>query len=824
MQVIQTINDTIRILFNPAQEGFLLLDFLIVQENDNKYLAQIIEIYDDKYDASQNVARVKLFYKVNNRGEVFDYDHFTPSKECEIKKIRREEILNFINEGKESLTIGLDYQEQEPFDINLEFLKNHAVIFADKIEQSNCISAHFASTLSRYSKHSVVFDYTGTLEIQGAKKLKITKDIKLPLDFYTIDYIWEKGLATASLETQSICREIFNEVQTFAKNTPEGYIPFDKFLKVVEIQYKATPITELTVLINKLKSYQKNNIFAKNKKDFECINKSLTKNDITIIDFSSLKTSWHKEFSEFIIRAVNTESFIFLRLNDANSDVDLINFMYSKPEITVVPSVSYTYKKMPHITERAKNYILLPTLNPRRDFGAANFELESIANDECILFGEETENFIFTIKNNKFKKDVEEAPKALKTIKLKFEDMGTQNTEASKNKLKAKKEAQKNAEQEEVPGEVLTEEELEFFQQFSESQIAEEEKIPAKKPEDSIVEEHYETESQNIQEELTQEFEPQTPAIEIGEDIQEEISDEAFDNEIIEENETEIESASEPEIEPVIEPEITENEVVQPKAAPFIEDFIEEFEPEESDIVYEQVQSEVLYEEVESQPIIEQDEQESVDEEVISQSEISDTEELAEEEIPNEENEEDAAQEETIGPDNKADETFDAAPVQTVNQSSFQNILEDEEDEEDAAQEDESEDTSFSLESLAQQSVETAFSAVIENDETIKKPKPPKDNASTLIMDDNVVIDLEKIKDNIDVDSGSQLPIFKNKNNKNTEKYTFSAGDTVEHDKYGKGEVVKVISYANRSLLQIDFEEVGKRLLDPDIARIRPIE
>ena len=39
--------------------------------------------------------------------------------------------------------------------------------------------------------------------------------------------------------------------------------------------------------------------------------------------------------------------------------------------------------------------------------------------------------------------------------------------------------------------------------------------------------------------------------------------------------------------------------------------------------------------------------------------------------------------------------------------------------------------------------------------------------------------------------------------------------------KIKKGEVVKVITYANRSLLQINFEEVGKRLLDPDIANIR---
>lgn len=191
----------------------------------------------------------------------------------------------------------------------------------------------------------------------------------------------------------------------------------------MEIQYKATPIVELTVLLNKLKAYQKNEIFAKTKKDFENITKFIEKNDITVVDFSELKTSWHKEFCEFIIRSLKKDLFVFLRLNETNADVDLINFMYDKkPDVYFVPSVSYSFSKMPHIIERAQNYILLPTLNPRRDFGAANFELSSISKDECILFGEDTENFIFTIRNDRFENDTHSEPKVVKTIKLRLDD------------------------------------------------------------------------------------------------------------------------------------------------------------------------------------------------------------------------------------------------------------------------------------------------------------------------------------------------------------------------------------------------------------------
>ena len=36
----------------------------MVKSGEDRYLAQIIEIYDDKFDSSQNVAKLKLFYKI----------------------------------------------------------------------------------------------------------------------------------------------------------------------------------------------------------------------------------------------------------------------------------------------------------------------------------------------------------------------------------------------------------------------------------------------------------------------------------------------------------------------------------------------------------------------------------------------------------------------------------------------------------------------------------------------------------------------------------------------------------------------------------------
>ena len=477
--------------------------------------------------------------------------------------------------------------------------------------------------------------------------------------------------------------------------------------------------------------------------------------------------------------------FVFLRLNETNTDVDLINFIYDKkPKTHFISSVSYSFSKMPHIIERAQNYVLLPTLNPKRDFGAASFELMSINKDECILFGEDTENFIFTIKNDRFESNVGNAPKALKKTRLKLSDSGIKTGNVLKEKFRA---AHKEEVEQQGEDNVLTEEELEFFGQFeepvNEKAIEEEEKTPVKKPEESDAIGHYEEEisPQETSEALDEIETPQEEEI-IAEEHVEEIQEdsEASDNEVQEENEPEnvVIEEEQPEQEIQLE-EISEQEPVLEQDL-----IIETEEPEE------EIQKTTEEEIIEQEPYVET---EPKKDNINTQEEVLiDTKNSSEEEIEDKEEE--------------------------LSDKNFQNIFK--ETQEETAEEETQEDT-FSLEELAQQSVENAFNQVIdEEDEKEERPQEQKDDSSALVIDDNVVIDLEKIKEHIDTKNGSELPIFKNKTEVK-EKETFNTGDKIEHDKYGKGEVVKVINYANRSLLQINFEEIGKRLLDPDIANIK---
>ena len=184
----------------------------------------------------------------------------------------------------------------------------------------------------------------------------------------------------------------------------------------------------LFVLINWLKRYNRDNIFAKNKREFENLFKSVQKNKITVLDLSNIKTEWQKEYLEYIIENIKNEVFIFVRLNDNNINNEILNKIYlKKPNISFIPSFAYGFKKASYIMEFAQNYILMPTLNPKRDFAHATFQIQSLNQEAYMIFGEDTRNFIFTLENEAILKKRndkdDDSDKMFISLNLQLEDM-----------------------------------------------------------------------------------------------------------------------------------------------------------------------------------------------------------------------------------------------------------------------------------------------------------------------------------------------------------------------------------------------------------------
>lgn len=66
-----------------------------------------------------------------------------------------------------------------------------------------------------------------------------------------------------------------------------------------------------------------------------------------------------------------------------------------------------------------------------------------------------------------------------------------------------------------------------------------------------------------------------------------------------------------------------------------------------------------------------------------------------------------------------------------------------------------------------------------------------------------------------------EIPVYAVESEPSDNEIDFNEGEKVEHDKYGTGTIKKIINYGNKKLLSIQFEGVGRRLLDPQLAVIR---
>ncbi len=73
--------------------------------------------------------------------------------------------------------------------------------------------------------------------------------------------------------------------------------------------------------------------------------------------------------------------------------------------------------------------------------------------------------------------------------------------------------------------------------------------------------------------------------------------------------------------------------------------------------------------------------------------------------------------------------------------------------------------------------------------------------------------------------SNNEIPIFTVDQEQEgpASKVAFEEGDMVSHQKYGTGTVKKIIGYGNKKLCSIQFDGIGRRLLDPELAVIEKL-
>ena len=385
MKVLEIKNNLVKIAYD-VKDNLALSNSVIIEDTNTPYVAQVVNI---KADSTTNFAIVKLLFTFNEEGILKNYNGTIPSTKANISILPSNELLDIIP-IEDPIRMGQLAQQNVELKVDKTIFDNNLLICSNNLENTSTL---LNNILKQLKNKVVIFDTDGQFDWEN--KLYFGKEFKLPLNYDTINFIYDTELEDVDATSKAIIQDIFIEVQEYTKTLPEGYLPFETFLNVVDQQYKETQITELVLLKNKLLKYRDLNVFAETLKDVLNLSIAIEKSDITVIDISDMPHTLQKEIMSYtynIMNSIKSDIYSFVKIDNSNTDKKLLKKFLVRSNVYTTIICSHEYKYLPEIKEAAQNLILFAPLTLQHDFASYNTFLNKLNSDEFIIYGAHTQN------------------------------------------------------------------------------------------------------------------------------------------------------------------------------------------------------------------------------------------------------------------------------------------------------------------------------------------------------------------------------------------------------------------------------------------------
>lgn len=766
MQVLEIKNNLVKIAYD-VNDNLALSSFVIIEDTNTPYVAQVVNVKADKLT---NFAIVKLLFTFNEEGILKNYNGTIPSLKSTVSILPSKELLDIIP-IENNLIMGELAQQNVTLNVDKTILDNNLLVCSDNVENTNILLKNITKQID---EKIVIFDTDGLFDAEN--KITFGKDFKLPLNYDTINFIYENELDDVDATSRAVIQDIFIEVQEYTKNLPEGYLPFETFINVVDQQYKETQIPQLVLLKNKLIKYRDLNAFAETLKDVLSLSIAIDKSKVTIIDISEMAPVLQKEIMSYtygVMKGINETIYSFVKVDNANSSKRLLKTFLSRDGIYTTIICRHEYKYLPELKSAAQNLILFTPQTLQHDFAAYNTFLNKLNTDEFIIYGAHTQNIPLIVELDELELDTQNDDDETESEKD-IEEIPSSNV------VPMPAPVQNTAPQENV---TVT----------PEPEIKEEENFKAPEVEYPDLGFDNETPSSN-----------ETPAVDFSETETLNVTEEQP-----EENFTQIELP-----ETFEEPEIEEVQQEEPE-----EDIQKNFDNE---ISQEPIEEEVFMPETDiSQVEINEDlsEQAIIEDSNISETPAEYTSQATEEQAPIY----------NILDDNEIDYQ-DAEPEVLPLEPEIDYSVEDIDIEENYQEPQPYDENEAMIEQAAKDVDKLIYEKLPNEDVTL-------DDLSDLQSDELTEDDLNLIGD-LASDNGITpepeleyneeqppvVPIYNAEDIEPQEQQSLEPGDRVSSPKYGEGVVEKMIKYGNKMLCSIEFPNIGRRLLDPAMTEIKKLD
>lgn len=803
-----------------ADNSVYLSSFIQIDGIEKRYIAQVTQL---KRSGENSIAYAKILFLYD--GSLQPYDRTQPSKESEIKEFTFDILNNSIN-AKAPVIAGETLGKGVSIIIDASSFDKKMLASIDDKQENNIIARNLVKQFNNLDKNVLIIDTLGVID---ARKITAGVDFKLPLDTASLAFMYQDCLNDATADSKSMIIEIFKDLSDYSQTVP--FVPFGALKSIVDDMVDKSHVFKLLVLKNKLAKFDKLGYFAANKQEVDKID-AILNSKCAIIDLSKLDTAFQNRYLAFLYEKLqqkpNTQ--VLLELSNVISKKNLKNILSSEN----IPTTFITHSRFKYLNDIKNlfdNFIISPSFTNNEIFSIYSSFLKAMPKQTYLITGEAV-NYIPLVSTLKVINEV--IPSQPETVEE--EEIPVSEPEEVQEELPIEE-----PEEEEIVQE--DDSELEEISEEDEPEIIEEPQITNEEILANI-----EEKSEAVITEAAKDLTP--PENMFGEEEEEEIAEPAEESLELEEDQEE-QLTINAEYETILEEQEEQEPQEEYDEIPITESFdtvqenieeIEDYTPETDENDFEELS---INEEFEQQePLVEQEAEEEIEMPEGFDLDIDSTQMLdAEEET----------EELTVN-----DDDVDVLPI-AENNYELEDIVElnpDEADENDIVidmEEDTEDELPENIDEQIVKDVDKVFTTRKDDDisdsdlDFIDELNNDDGNLLEEVSDSDAVLEelsesdendgiLEEPQEQLELKDDSDDEILETRSASTPIVPVYDAdipqedlvmsdpiqqGDTVTHAKYGSGVVEKMIKYGNKTLFSINFDNIGRRLLDPTLTEIK---
>lgn len=802
-----------------ADNSVYLSSFIQIDGIEKRYIAQVTQL---KRSGENSIAYAKILFLYD--GSLQPYDKTLPSKESEIKEFTFDILNNSIN-AKTPVIAGETLGKGVSIIIDASSFDKKMLASIDDKQENNIIARNLVKQFNNLDKNVLIIDTLGVID---AKKITAGVDFKLPLDTASLAFMYQDCLNDATADSKSMIIEIFKDLSDYSQTVP--FVPFGALKSIVDDMVDKSHVFKLLVLKNKLAKFDKLGYFAANKQEVDKID-AILNSKCAIIDLSKLDTAFQNRYLAFLYEKLqqkpNTQ--VLLELSNVISKKNLKNILSSEN----IPTTFITHSRFKYLNDIKNlfdNFIISPSFTNNEIFSIYSSFLKAMPKQTYLITGEAV-NYIPLVSTLKVINEV--IPSQPETVEE--EEIPVSEPEEVQEELPIEEPEEESVQEDDSELEEISEEEEPEI--IEEPQITNEEILAniEEKSEAVITEAAKDlTPPENMfgEEEEEEIAEPAEESLELEEDQEEQLTINAEYETILEEQEEQ-------------EPQEEYDEIPITESFDTVQENIEEIEdyiPETDENDFEELS---INEEFEQQePLVEQEAEEEIEMPEGFDLDIDSTQMLdAEEET----------EELTVN-----DNDVDVLPI-AENNYELEDIVElnpDEADENDIVidmEEDTEDELPENIDEQIVKDVDKVFTTRKDDDisdsdlDFIDELNNDDGNLLEEVSESDAVLEelsesdendgiLEEPQEQLELKDDSDDEILETRSSSTPIVPVYDAdipqedlvmsdpiqqGDTVTHAKYGSGVVEKMIKYGNKTLFSINFDNIGRRLLDPTLTEIK---